>query len=314
MNIKNMQNNPLVSVIIPAYNHEKYIQETIFSIINQTYDNIELIIIDDGSMDLTYDKICEMEIMCRKRFTCFDFTNQENKGIIETLNSLITKTSGEYIYLIASDDIAAPHAIETELDFLAEHPDYALCVGNNDIIDENSRRCFFAENISNVYSVNEAKYTSFSFLLMQGHKRINFFSDDFGSYNNLIQFCNHIPNGYLIRKSIFEKTGLYNKEAPIEDYWIMMQIAKYSKMKYLRDTLFYYRWHGNNTISTMPKYCLTYKTLLYELLLSFPNVKEFKKHYEELEKFLITKKDMQPEEFENKMRIIQKLFLLHSRG
>jgi len=313
MNTKKMQTNPLVSVIIPAYNHEKYIQETIFSIIHQTYNNIELLIINDGSRDSTYDKICEMEIMCKKRFVCFDFTNQENKGIIETLNSLITKASGEYIYLIASDDIAAPHAIETELDFLAVNHDYALCVGNNDIIDENSQRCFFAENISNVYSVNEAKYTSFSFLLMQSHKKINFFSDDFGSYNNLIQFCNHIPNGYLIRKSIFDKTGLYNKEAPIEDYWIMMQIAKYSKMKFLRDTLFYYRWHGNNSISIMPKYYLTYKTLLYELLISYPDVKEFKKYYEELDEFNI-KKDMQIDEFESKMRIIQNLFLLHNKG
>jgi alpha-1,3-rhamnosyltransferase len=270
------------------------------------------LIINDGSSDLTYDKVCEMEIMCRKRFVYFDFTSQKNKGIIETLNSLITKASGEYIFLIASDDIAAPHAIETELDFLVDHPDYALCVGNNDIIDESSRRCFWDGNIKNIYNTVEAQYYSFSSLLIHSFPNINFFSDDFGSYYNLIQFGNHIPNGYLIRKSIFKKTGFYINEAPMEDYWMMMQIAKYAKMKCFRDTLFSYRWHGKNSIAVTPKFYLTYKTLLYELLISYPNVEKFKKYYGELEEFNM-KKEMQSEEFENKMKIIKKLFLLHCK-
>ena len=58
----------LVSVIIPAYNHEKYVQETIKSIINQTYQNIELIVIDDGSKDSTWQKILEMKDKCGRRF------------------------------------------------------------------------------------------------------------------------------------------------------------------------------------------------------------------------------------------------------
>jgi alpha-1,3-rhamnosyltransferase len=256
--------SPLVSVIIPAYNHERYIQETILSIINQTYKNIELCIIDDGSNDLTYDKICEMEIKCKKRFVRFDFSKQENRGIIEAVNSLINMTRGEYVYIIASDDVAAPHAIETELDFLANHSDYALCVGNNDIIDENSRRCFWDKYKNNVYDVEEAHYISFSDCLIKNYPEINFFSEDFGSYYNLIQYSNHIPNGYLIRKAIFEKTGLYTTEAPVEDYWMMIQIAKHSKKKYLCDTLFYYRWHGKNTVRNQVMGEFIYKTLFYE--------------------------------------------------
>ena len=63
-----MSINPLVSVIIPAYNHEKYIKKAIESIINQTYENIELIIVDDGSDDFTWNKIQEMKPLCEKRF------------------------------------------------------------------------------------------------------------------------------------------------------------------------------------------------------------------------------------------------------
>ena len=80
--------NPLVSVIIPAYNHEKYIQETIKSIINQTYYHIELIIINDGSKDTTWKKIQEMELECKNRFVTVYFATQENAGTCVTLNKL----------------------------------------------------------------------------------------------------------------------------------------------------------------------------------------------------------------------------------
>jgi len=105
------ETNPLVSVIIPCYNHERYVQETILSIINQTYKNIELLIIDDGSSDSSYDKIREMEEQCNRRFIRFETKRQENKGLIETLNSLINMSSGEYVFPIASDDVAFPQTI-----------------------------------------------------------------------------------------------------------------------------------------------------------------------------------------------------------
>jgi alpha-1,3-rhamnosyltransferase len=310
-----MRSNHLASVIIPAYNHEKYIQEAIYSIINQTYKNIELLIINDGSSDSTYDKICEMEIICKKRFARFDFADQKNKGVIETLNRLIGMASGEYVFLIASDDIAAPHAVETEVVFLSDHPDYALCVGNNDIIDENSRICFWDKNRNNVYDAVKADYVSLPDALAKECPEVNFLSEAFGLYSNLVLYGNHVPNGYCIRKSIFEKTGLYTKEAPLEDYWMMMQIAKHAKMKYLIDTLFYYRWHSNNTLKKFPGLYFTYKTVLYELLNAYPEVYYFKRCGEEMEEWkkkleMRNKKiEMTPEESEYKMKNIKEAFL-----
>jgi len=260
-----MQTNPLVSVIIPCYNHEKYVQETIYSIINQTYKKIELLIIDDGSSDSSYDKIYEMEEQCNRRFSRFEVKTRENKGVIETLNNLITMSSGEYIYLIASDDIAAPQAIEVQLDFLVNHPDYALCVGLNDIIDENGQQCYWDENRNNVYNITEAKYISFTDLLIKTFPNINFFSNDFGSYLSFFYAGNHIPNGQLIRKAIYKETGLYVKEAPLEDFYMNMQIAKYSKMKLINQTLFYYRWHRKNIIKEPKMYTYSDTTFFYEI-------------------------------------------------
>ena len=68
----NQSNQPLVSVVIPCYNHENFVQDCIQSVIDQTYDNIELIIIDDGSKDNSVDKIKEMIGLCEKRFTNFE--------------------------------------------------------------------------------------------------------------------------------------------------------------------------------------------------------------------------------------------------
>ena len=83
----------LVSVLIPAYNHEQYVQLTIRSIIEQTYQNIELIVIDDGSKDSTWEKISELKSECEKRFRRVDFSTQENSGTCKTLNRLDRKST-----------------------------------------------------------------------------------------------------------------------------------------------------------------------------------------------------------------------------
>ena len=244
-------NNPLVSVIIPAYNHEKYVQETIKSIINQTYQNIELIIVDDGSKDNTWQKIQEMREECEKRFSRVVFETKQNEGTCKTLNRLINLTNGEYIYLIASDDISKPYAIEKEIEFLSNNTDYALVVGENEIIDKEGKKCYWDINRNTIYDIKKAYYTGLGDFLSK-FRKFNFNSDRFGLYEELYLNENHVPNGYLIRKSIFKKTGLFTTKAPLEDYWLMLQISKYAKLKYLDEILFSYRWHDTNTMLCGP--------------------------------------------------------------
>lgn len=258
----NTKDFPLVSVLIPAYNHENYIQETIESIINQTYPNIELIILDDGSKDKTWEKITELKPKCEKRFVKIHFETKQNEGTCITLNKLLKLSSGEFVYIIASDDLAKPQAIEKEVKFLQDNPDYALAVGDNEYVDSIGKQIFrtqkaFTSNIKN------AKYKTVKEFLSSKLK-IDFLSDDFGSYKTLYKE-NYIPNGYLIRKNIFETIGNFTKNAPLEDFWLMLQISKYKKMKYIDEILFSYRIHDTNTIGNSTRMReLTTQTRNYE--------------------------------------------------
>lgn len=258
----NTKDFPLVSVLIPAYNHENYIQETIESIINQTYPNIELIILDDGSKDKTWEKITELKPKCENRFVKIHFETKQNEGTCITLNKLLKLSSGEFVYIIASDDLTKPQAIEKEVKFLQDNPDYALAVGDNEYVDSMGKQIFrtqkaFTSNIKN------AKYKTVKEFLSSKLK-IDFLSNDFGSYKTLYKE-NYIPNGYLIRKNIFETIGNFTKNAPLEDFWLMLQISKYKKMKYIDEILFSYRIHDTNTIGNSTRMReLTTQTRNYE--------------------------------------------------
>jgi len=85
----NQSNQPLVSVVIACYNHEFFVQDSIQSVIDQTYQNIELIIIDDGSKDGSVKKIQEMIPNCQQRFIRFEFRHRLNKGLSATLNEAL---------------------------------------------------------------------------------------------------------------------------------------------------------------------------------------------------------------------------------
>jgi alpha-1,3-rhamnosyltransferase len=293
-----MNRQPLISVIMPAYNHEKYVQDAISSIIAQAYQSLELIIIDDGSSDTTWQKICGMENACKARFLHIDFSTQENADTRITLNRLIEKTSGEYLFIIASDDMAAPEAIKIEFEFLSRNPDYALVVGANDIIDADGQKCYWDKKKNNVYEKKDAIWLSFSDYLMYSHPKLNFFSEDFGNYKNLLYHGNYIPNGYLIRKSIFNYIDKFSEAAPLEDYFLMLQISKFSKMKFLSDILYHYRWHGGNTILKNDRHLFGLYTQVNEILNICPNVYDFIKYLQETIKYLEETILTQKEEFQ----------------
>lgn len=241
---------PLVSVIIPAYNHELYIRDTLESIIRQSYEHIELIIIDDGSKDDTLKVIGSMRSICEQRFLRVHVETQENQGTCTTLNKLISLAKGEYVLLIASDDELLPNAVASLVEKMEQTPDAGLVTGRNVIMDGEGKACFWDESRNNVYIPEKAKYLSFSdFLDATTYPTTH---PKWGTYEALLQ-CNHIPNGYLIRKSILDQIPPFTKEAPLEDWWLMLQIAKLSRIVSINKETFRYRWHAANTIKQAEK-------------------------------------------------------------
>jgi alpha-1,3-rhamnosyltransferase len=242
-----MSQNDLISVVISAYNHERYVQETLKSILAQTYTDIELIIVNDGSPDNTHKKIEEILPACHSCLSRVEYINKQNEGVIRSLNKCLALAQGQYVYFIASDDVAEPQAIEVLHNFLDQHPDYGLAVGNNKIIDSQSQRCYWGRKRELLYNPDEAYALTFGDYLHKRNPDINFNGSDFGSYPQLLS-GNYVPNGFLVRKNLLDKIGGYSESAGLEDLHLMLQISKHTKMKYIDRILFQYRWHETNTI------------------------------------------------------------------
>lgn len=238
-------NPPLVSIIIPAYRHENYIHDAIRSVMNQTYKNIELIIIDDNSPDNTWNKIQEILPECEKRFVRVVAKTKPNGGICDSLNIGLELAAGEYVGILASDDMYKPELVETLAGFLSQNPEYGLAVGNNEIIDTNGKTCFWDKNRNSVYDEESAVYKTFVDFLKKDRPDVD--SGNFGTY---ITFCrgNYVPNGSLIRRDLFQHFLPFPLDIKLEDWYMHLQLSKYCKYKYIDRVLFRYRWHDSNTI------------------------------------------------------------------
>lgn len=121
---------PRVSVICPVYNGEKYLRESLESVLSQTYEDFELIVWDDGSSDGSREIAASLG---DTRIRCFG--NANNKGLFRTLNLALAETRGEVVRLWCQDDVMRPTCLETEQRFMRAYPDVPLAYSYYDVID-----------------------------------------------------------------------------------------------------------------------------------------------------------------------------------
>ena len=128
-------NSPQLSIIMPAFNSGKYIREAIFSVLNQTFHDFELIVINDGSTDNTREII---HSFTDDRIKYFE--NLRNMGIVFSRNKGLELVSGKFIGMVDSDDIIYPEKFQKQIDFLKNNPKYDMVGAWARFIDEDGNR------------------------------------------------------------------------------------------------------------------------------------------------------------------------------
>jgi len=222
-----MKNNPLVSVIIPAYNHEMYIEEALQSVINQTYKNIEFIVIDDGSTDRTAEII--EKFIKNNQDENIQFIRKQNEGICKTMNRGLAMATGDYVAFLASDDKWIENKLEAQIDFM-----------------ENNK------NIGLVCS--DAYFTKFN--QDTNLKWSNYKAGMDQYFKKGIQNCNMhevllarpllCAVTVMLRREIFNEVDYFDEQLPGEDTDMWLRVARQYPIGYINQPLVYYRMHGTN--------------------------------------------------------------------
>lgn len=220
-------NQPLVSVVIPCYNHEQFVQDSIQSVIDQSYQNIELIIIDDGSKDGSVEMIEHMIPACEKRFSRFEFRNRPNKGLTGTLNEALKWIEGVYCIFIASDDIMINTRLKKQVLFLENNKKYYACSGGQIKINDQNE------------------------ILPQKNQNMLIKSFCEKNRDNIFKTSNNIysPTTMFRTKTIHDLGG-YHEEILIEDLYIFYRAALRGLVHaQVPECFAYYRMHDNNNHS-----------------------------------------------------------------
>ena len=215
---------PKVTVLMPVYNGEQYLREAIDSILWQTFQDFEFLIIDDGSSDNSMDIINSYQdtrIILVK--------NESNLGLVLTLNKGLSLAKGEYIARMDADDVSFCDRLEKQVDFLESHSDVCLLGTNAQIINSEGH----LQGLCKVVSGNELIKWQMCFT------------------------CPFIHPSVIFRSKIISKVDGYTSQAikgrekySGEDYDLWRKISKISQVDNLQNTLIYLRKHNSNLTKT----------------------------------------------------------------
>lgn len=199
---------PKVSVVMAAYNAQRYIREAIESILSQTFGNFEFLIVNDGSTDSTG------EILQQYNDPRIRVIHQSNQGCISARQLAISKAIGKYIAIMDADDISLPRRLEKTIAYLDEHPEVIL-VGSACIIrsDETGSETIFEPP-----------------------------TEDYALRKCLLRCAPFVDPANVIRKDAFEKAGGYKVDHGF-DYELYSRLAKFGKLAGIQEPLVIIRRH-----------------------------------------------------------------------
>ncbi len=218
-----IKEKPLVSVLIPCFNHEKFIGDCLNSIIAQNYRNIEIIIFDDCSRDNSYNIVLSYQKRLNELFQRVVIKRKDvNSGVVNNLNEMIQISRGTYIKELASDDFIFPNAIVDLVDFAEDHPEYDVIYSNGVFINDKDH-----------YPLTSVK-----------DRKIIYNSSPPSGGQLTEKLCNgcfiSAPT-VLIRRDTFSKYGNYNNQYVFEDWEYWIRVSETGKIGYCDTVTVAYR-------------------------------------------------------------------------
>lgn len=219
--------NPLFSIIVTSYNYEQFIGKTLESIVNQTFKNYEVIIVDDGSKD---NSIAVINGFTQKynNFKLYQHENNVNKGLVESLKLAFSKCNGEYIAFLESDDYWDEEYLQEKYNFIQENPTCALVCNDIQTVGGN-KSDLYVENMSNLWRNIKPEKNVFEYLY---------------KYNIIPTL-----SGVAVKTSILKSCNFDSYIPAWFDYWIYCQIALNYKIGYIDKKLTFWRIHDDSYIN-----------------------------------------------------------------
>ncbi len=224
----------LVSVLVPCFNHGDYISECLDSVLLDGYENLEIVIIDDGSSDSSYINVLSwmQSKSCRVAGGVI-LSKQENKGLIKTLNLLLEKANGAYFVLLAGDDRLHVGGIQSRLNFLRDNSDFLAVFGDARGINEKGGLLFD--------SVIREKFKADTKLLL---------SRRYSAFELILNWC--VPGPvFMADRRIVEVVGLYSEEYRIEDRDYYLRLIAADKIGFINEIVADYRFHNGAMTGTL---------------------------------------------------------------
>lgn len=218
---------PLVSIVIPVYKGDPFLRDSIQSALDQTYKNIEVIVVNDGSPD--EGKTAAIAKSFGKKIRYFE---KENGGVATALNYGIEKMKGEYFSWLSHDDLYFDNKIEEQVKFLEGIKDKETVIFNDVMyIDENGDKVS-STNYGSTFSKKQLS------------------SGIFGVINTTLNGC-----AMLIHRKCFDKVGMFDTDYPMaNDYLMWLSLSRVYEFHYLPQILTKYRFHPNQTTNTSKKF------------------------------------------------------------
>ena len=249
-----INSNPLVSIVATSFNQEDYCIDTLDSIKNQTYSNIELIIIDDCSSD---DSVLKINNWIKKNnFKCIFLNHKKNLGVSQSLNEAIGYISGKYYKPIACDDIL-------ELDNIS------VCVEKLEKTNSSIGACTTDMSVIN----NNGEKTASSFV---NKSLMETYSNSKDLFKILVKrYFMPLPS-ILYKTAVFDELIGYDESLPIEDVDFLLRFSRKFNVVYLDKPLVKYRRHGSNFSNTLTDARMI-KGSIYAYL---KHIKDFEKNKE----------------------------------